>query len=394
MNCLADENLRDLIDREIGEAERLEAERHIASCAECRKRRERVARESEEVTQSLLALEAEGAGDPRRALARFHARLRSEAAGAPRKRNFMAAFVYAHPIPAGSMMALAALVLVLVTFAPGRSWAQRVLAMLRVQKVTVVPVDFNFTSSRDTQSLIRQVISSDVTVTLSAGKPTAVTDASEASKLTGFPVRVMTGGQGAPQIAVAGEQAYLMTLDQNRLQAILDSFGRTDLQVPASINGQTIAVHIPKAAFLRYGNCAAHRSSANPAESQQNTPAGGSNCVMLAEVPSPVVSVPPNLNINQLFEIALEAAGMSPQQAQAFCQTVDWKSTLVVPIPSRAASSVQEEVDGVEGNLIIGRSFHGRPAEFALIWVKNGIIYSIHGFGDPQQALDLASSLS
>ncbi|MGH9352067.1 MAG: anti-sigma factor family protein [Terriglobia bacterium] len=398
MNCLSDEVLRAKLDHELGETKRMEAAQHLATCEPCRKRLEQMSRASGAVARSLAELTplaplapAE-ASDPARALSRFQARLDSEAAIPPRG-GLLANIFSRHPMPAWSAAAIAVIAVILVTFAPARSLGQRVLAMLRVQKVTVVPVDFNVSPGPDTEALIRQVISNDVTVTLSPGKPQVVADAAQASALAGFQVRLSTNGPGAPHIGVVGEQAYTMALDQNRLQAILNSFGRNDLQIPASVSGQTIAVHIPKSAIIRYGNCPAERHGANTAGDQRSAQAAGAGCIMLVEAPSPIVSVPPDLNVNQLFQIGLEAAGMSPQEAQAFCQTVDWKSTLVVPIPSRASSYVEETVDGVQGDLIVGSSFHGRPAEFELIWVKNGVIYSIHGFGDSRQALALAGSL-
>lgn len=401
MSCLSDEVLRAKLDNELSEAERQSAGEHLATCAACRKRLDAISHASDTVAQSLRELTPPAAGQDNgldRAFSKFQARLDLE--GSPKLRNPAINIFVRHPMPAWGGAAIAALVIIMAAFAPARSLGQRVLAMLRVEKVTVVPVDFNVSPGPDTQALIRQVISSDITVTLSPGKPQSVASASQASTLAGFQVRVSAnglGGQGAPQIGVVGEQAYSMTLDQSRLQSILDSFGRSDLQLPASINGQMIAVHIPKSAIVRYGNCNWKRSG-SPAASgqqpmQQSTPTSGAGCIMMMEAPSPIVSVPPDLNVNQLFQIALEAAGMSAEQAQAFCQTVDWKSTLVVPIPSRASSYVQEQVDGVEGDLIVGPSHNGRPAEFELIWVKNGIIYSIHGFGDSNQALALAGSL-
>ena len=84
--------------------------------------------------------------------------------------------------------------------------------------------------------------------------------------------------------------------------------------------------------------------------------------------------------------------GHSKEEAAAFTSTVDWASTLIVPIPKNAAVYKQVEVDGVTGTLI------QRPADdypqFALIWVKDGIIYAISGLGtDSQQALDMADAL-
>ena len=83
---------------------------------------------------------------------------------------------------------------------------------------------------------------------------------------------------------------------------------------------------------------------------------------------------------------------MTHEQAVAFTQTVDWSSSLVVPIPKNAATYQQVTVDGVTGTLI------QRPADdapqFVLMWVKNGIIYAIGGLGtDSAQALQMGNSL-
>ncbi|HEY6937841.1 MAG TPA: hypothetical protein VI424_11850, partial [Terriglobales bacterium] len=95
--------------------------------------------------------------------------------------------------------------------------------------------------------------------------------------------------------------------------------------------------------------------------------------------------------ISQVAEAALELAGMSPSEAHSFCQTVDWSSTLVVPVPGNVSSSQTVNVDGVTGTLISLRSDRNR---YSLLWVKDGIIYSMNGHGDPNQALNLAASLT
>ena len=86
---------------------------------------------------------------------------------------------------------------------------------------------------------------------------------------------------------------------------------------------------------------------------------------------------------------------MSPEEAAEFTNTVDWTSTLVVPIPRNAASHQQVSVDGVTGTLIERSGEDGDDApQFALFWVKDGIIYTIGGLGsNAQQALEIANSL-
>lgn len=393
MKCLTEQTLRALIDLEVPDREREGADRHLAECADCRSRLERLSSETAETGNILVSLTPRKPTEPTQAFERFQARLATEGDMKVR-RGFLRGFFSVHPLPAWSALATAALVLALVMFAPARSWTQRVLAMLRVEKVTVVPLDLKFDKNSDTQQLVRKVISDEVTVTLSAGKPQLVGDASQATQMAGFPVRTFTDMKEVPKIGVVGEQSYVMKLDQSRLQEIVDSIGKSELQVPDSINGQMIAVHIPKSVFLRYGNCPEKHTGSKATAESQSKPADTSNCIMFAEVPSPVVSVPPELNVGQLYQIALQAGGMSPEEAQAFASKVDWKSTLVVPIPRQASSYSEEQVDGVTGNLIMGKGSREQRPEYTLIWIKNGIIYSIHGSGGPEQARALVRSLS
>ena len=83
---------------------------------------------------------------------------------------------------------------------------------------------------------------------------------------------------------------------------------------------------------------------------------------------------------------------MSPAEADEFTSTVNWTSTLLVPIPRNASVNEQVSVDGVTGTLI-QRPSDDAP-QFALLWVKDGIIYAISGLGtNSQQAIDMANSL-
>jgi hypothetical protein len=85
---------------------------------------------------------------------------------------------------------------------------------------------------------------------------------------------------------------------------------------------------------------------------------------------------------------------MSAEEAAAFTSTIDWTSTLVVPIPRNTASYEQVSVDGVTGTLIQRPSREGEPTTFALLWVKDGVIYAISAQGgNSNQAIEMANSL-
>ncbi|HWT79032.1 MAG TPA: hypothetical protein VN648_09535, partial [Candidatus Methylomirabilis sp.] len=182
-------------------------------------------------------------------------------------------------------------------------------------------------------------------------------------------------------------------VDRARAQALIDEAGRKDLVLPNSIDGADVSVTIPAGVSAAYGTCP--QPSTNAAEANKNNISMGRNfpdCVLVAEIPSPTVSAPADVDISQLAQIGLEFTGMSPNQAAEFAKTVDWTSSLVIPIPRNAASYEKITVDGVTGTLI-QRPMDDVP-QYALIWVKDGIIYAIGGNGsDSQKALDMAASL-
>ena len=104
------------------------------------------------------------------------------------------------------------------------------------------------------------------------------------------------------------------------------------------------------------------------------------------------MDAPPSLDVQQLAELGLQFTGMTKEQAHAYAQTVDWTSTLVVPIPRNAAQYKPVNVDGASGYLI-QRPLDDAP-QYVIIWVKNGIIYAIAGVGnDTSSALAMANSL-
>jgi hypothetical protein len=84
-------------------------------------------------------------------------------------------------------------------------------------------------------------------------------------------------------------------------------------------------------------------------------------------------------------------AGMSSDAARTFSQAVDWTSTLVVPVPNDAQTR-EVTVDGVKGYLV-SRSWGGQELPYTLLWVKDGIVYGLSAFGNPDDALTLAATL-
>jgi hypothetical protein len=298
-------------------------------------------------------------------------------------------------------------VAILVGVSPVRTWAQRVLAMLRVEKIAVVTIDpTTLMSGSEPDSrpykLINQFIADNVVVTMDPGRPDIVSSVTQAARLTGYPIRTI-GSLGEPQsIEVNGETAFQMTINRDRIETLLEEVGRSDIRIPESENGALVAVHIPRTVISMYGDCPVrHRHEISDTQSQAESLAErklermanmkSSNCTYLIQAPSPTVSVPPGLNMSEIAEAALELAGMSPAEAHSFCQTVDWSSTMVVPIPRNTSSYETVSVDGVEGTLITETLSQGN--RYSLLWIRNGVIHSLAGHGNSSDALTLAASL-
>lgn len=300
--------------------------------------------------------------------------------------------------PAWAAGTAVAAIAVAMLFPPVQVLASSFLGLFRVQQITVLPVDTTRLSELSGDSTLgrqlSQLMSDSVAVTKKPGDPQVVADAAAASQAAGFAVRLPANRSDLAQLTVQGGTAFQFTINRERAQGLLDEAGHGDLQLPASVDGAQIDVNIPASVTAEYGTC----PKFNPADQAKPGGPQGSpgrrffGCVLVAQIPSPTVNTPPDLDVARLAEIGLQFTGMTAEQAHSYSQTIDWASTLVVPIPRNGASYTQVQVDGVAANLI-QRPSDDAP-QYSLVWVKDGIIYAVTSLGnDTQAGLDIANSL-
>lgn len=277
---------------------------------------------------------------------------------------------------------------------PTRRLAERFYGSLRVQKVQAVNVNLsNFVgpnADSTLQQMVSQMISDKVAVTVNGAEQTAAT-AAAASQIAGFRVQLPGNRKGKPELLVAGEHAFNLTVDRSRLQAIFKEAGRPDLVLPESVDGATVSVTIPKIVRARYGDCPGAPSATANIATPPPSSSQYSDCVLLSQGPSPEIKAPADLDLDKLTEIGLELAGMTPSQAQQFPQTINWQAMLGVPVPRFMRSYEAAKVNGVPGTLLSMAGRHGPT--YALIWARNGIVYSLTGYGDSGEAVSLANSV-
>lgn len=390
MTHLTDDILRPYLDHELADAERGQAERHLADCADCREALRTLSARAAQVRARLDVLSpgpAEMSRPARAALAQFNRKEKTPMFQMLRSKRL-------RPVWAG--LTLVAILAVSLSFAPVRALAGNFLGIFRVQQVTVLPVDAthlkDLTGNSPLTDEISRLLADSVTVTQKQTDPQPVASAAEAGQLAGLSVRLPASEASAPELTVQGEMAFQLVVDRERAQSLIEEAGYQDLHLPASVNGATVKVAIPASVTAKYGVCPKSKSDKPDPDQRGSVGRLYPDCVVFVQMTSPTVTAPPDLDLEQLAEIGLQMTGMTAQQANDYSQTVNWATTLVIPIPANAATYQSVSVDGVTGTLI------QRPAddapEYALVWVKGGVIYGVAAVGsDSSRALAMANSL-
>ncbi len=342
---LTEGELRAALD---GEAE-AKAAAHLSACPECSERLRQIEAHAEFAGRRLdFMAPADESRIPNSAAAwnRFSQQI------ALKKENPMLKRLFSFPVVRFGVSVVLILALVLA-FPATRALAGQLLNLFRVQQLEVIPVDFTgleqLMGDGALGNQFTQLISESMQMSQKPGEPMAAASAEEASQKAGFNLRLPAGMQPS-QIYVTGAAAFSFTVDRTKAQALLDEAGRNDLVLPESVDGARISVKVPASISVGYGTC----PSPSVIDSDQpNSEIAGRrypDCVILAEIPSPSVDAPADVDVAELARLGLEFTGMSPEEAAAFTSSVDWASTLVIPIPKNAAIYKQVEVDGVTGH--------------------------------------------
>jgi hypothetical protein len=198
-------------------------------------------------------------------------------------------------------------------------------------------------------------------------------------------------GYQLDKIRVEGAGSVRFKADVARLQSLVDTLGVKDVQIPAQLDGQTITVDKPATVMMNY-------ALAVNGEVPTNT-----KYVIIIQAHNPQITLPDGVNMAQLGEIGLRLAGMTADEAQRFAQTIDWSSTMLVPVPANASSFREVTVRGVTGLLVTtsnadvtrdtDQGTYTPSNESILLWAEGDMVYAITGSGNNVQLADLANSM-
>jgi hypothetical protein len=272
---------------------------------------------------------------------------------------------------------------------------QQFFASLRIEKPASVnaPTLAGPNANGGLKDIIGGMIADRVNVTLDeADEPASGVEA--AGQRAGFSLQLPGARKDAPALMVIGARESEMTVSRAQLTTILVAAGKPSANLPPSLDGARVVFKTPRAIRAQYGNCPAPVANTLQNQIQGPPPPSTENadCIVLVEGPRGVADIPSGLDIEQLVDIGIELSGMSPVQGQAFQKAIDWKSMLSLSLPRFMRSCDSVDVNGVQG-MLLGTAGRRGPT-YELIWAKNGMVYSLTGYGSSGDALPMARSIS
>lgn len=301
--------------------------------------------------------------EPRPEFARdLRERLRAQEARAEVRRTAPARFV-----PALAGVAAVLVAVGLFSIPAVRASAQAFLDLFRVRNFAAVTIDPARLQQIKNQTLDVESILGQPETIQDPGPLRVFTNATEAASATGYVLKQapMVNGFVPDTTFVRGESRKRLRVDTTKLRNVLTALAIDDVTLPPALDGAEVNVHIQPVARTVYK--------------------WKDRRISLLQTPSPELSLPPGIDATQLGEIGLRIAGLNPSEARKFAQSVDWHSTMLVPVPSGASSFREVHVGANKGLLIAFDPRHqdmpGRRGEGGtqLLWSDGERVYALVG---------------
>lgn len=382
-----------------GEARAL-AERHLSRCRRCSQTVTDL-RANERLVSSRLA--ALSQTPPRAPLQPIAARRRlafyEESRDKEAKMPWYTKWFTRRAGPAWVAVVIVVVLAVSMAFAPVRALAGQFLGLFRVQQIEVVEFNpselFGEGGPEAAMQSLEKVMDEQVEVTVS-GEPQTV-DETALRSLSSIRVRLPQAVSGEPHYRLQPSAEVNVHVDLPRIRALLTELGYTDVELPDDLDGAEVSVSLAPSVVASYGSCdpiAAHEPG-DEAWDGTGAPGGlDGDCTVLVQMVSPAVSAPDGLDVEMLGQAYLQLLGMSPEEAAAFSRQIDWTATLIMPLPRSEVTYQELAVDGVTGVLIRPTTHRLPTDEYLLMWVNDGIVYTLTGSGSTAGALRTANSLN
>ena len=268
--------------------------------------------------------------------------------------------------------------------------ANSFLGLFRVEQIEAVDVGISLSTLPQEMEHNFEAIDSLIGDQLIIDKlvqPIQVDNIAEAGEMAGINARQPAYPEGERKIFYQEATTVRLVIDQDRWQALLNTMGYGEFVIPKSADGEEVVIDIPSGVVVGIGDCLYNEIN----EVKLGHPET-ENCTVFLQSTSPTIEAPAGVDINKAGQLLLQALGMSPAEAEQFSATVNWATTLVVPVPSDMKYR-QVKVEGVDGIYLVEDTYPGEKAVYTLLWLKDGMLNALIGDGSLVDALKAVDSL-
>lgn len=293
-------------------------------------------------------------------------RLDAQRAASPRRRHVLQAVACA----ASLLLAVG-----LLTVPAVRAGAETFLDLFRVVNFVAVRVPTERLATLQRGLDLPRMLGEQVHIVQAPGAPQSVATPEQAGALAGIAVHLPTWtpeGLTPQGIEVLGEQRWTVAASAQKLQQVLDTLGINDLTLPPGLDGQTAAIHLYPSVRISYGAQRGH--------------------VLLIQARRPDATLPVGADLPLLAEIGLRVLGFDPNEARRFANTIDWRTTLLVPVPASVANFHEVDVGGSKG-LLIETPANSGPNQSQLLWSAGNSVFALVGNVRPEELYEMARSI-
>ena len=292
------------------------------------------------------------------------------------------------PRTAWTGLAAAALVAAMLAVPSVRAAAQGFLDLFRVKRIAAVPTDFKRLDRLSESVDMKTFVGDQVETLVDPGRLQELDSVEAAAAATGTAVRVPTfvpSGFAGPKVRYRREGTFRVTADMAKVESVVQALEIDDVEIPWDSSGAVFTVKAPPLTELVYSR--------------------GESQIVLLQAESPEVDLPQGVDLARLGEILLRVQGLSASEARSFAKTIDWTSTLVVPVPTMGSEYHEVELHGTKGLLVTMHQGTRRradgskvrvttgPRRSALVWTVDGRLYSLTGPGKGAELLQMAHSI-